>query len=76
MCGPKNEKVKFQRHLTDNTDWEVLLKQKGLKMAISFSGKIMTISCQIDLSDCKHASNSLIFRPFYRMVVRFVLHKV
>ena len=33
------------------------------------------ISCQIDISDCSHLSISLIFRPLYRMVVRFVLHK-
>ena len=39
------------------------------------SGKITTITCRIDLSDCNYLSNSLIFRPFYRMVVRFVLHK-
>ena len=48
----KNAKVKFQRHLTDNANLELPSKRKGLKMA--FSGKITTISCRIDLSDCNH----------------------
>ena len=39
---------------------------------MAFSGKITTISCQINLSDCNHLSNGLIFRLFYRIVVRFV----
>ena len=73
ICRPEKEKVKYQRHLKDNTNSELPSKQVGLKMA--FSEKITTISCRIDLSDCNHLSNSLIFRPFYRMVVRFVLHK-
>ena len=42
---------------------------------MSLSGKITTISCQIDLSANKSVSNSLIFRTLYRIVVRFVLHK-
>ena len=37
------------------------------------SGRITTISCRIDLSATKLVSNSLLFRPLYRMVVRFVL---
>ena len=67
--------VKFQLHLKDNTYLELPSKQKGLKM--DFCGKITTISCQIYISDCNHlhVSNSLIFRPFYWMVARFVLHK-
>ena len=39
------------------------------------SGKITTISCRIDLGVIKPLSNSLIFRPLYRMVVRFMLRK-
>ena len=35
----------------------------------------MTISSRINFSDCNHLSKSLIFRLFYRMVVRFVLYK-
>ena len=42
---------------------------------MSLSGKITTISCRIDLRAIEPVSNCLIFRPFYRMVVRFVLRK-
>ena len=56
-----------------NTNLELLSKRQGMKTA--FSVKIMTISCRIDLSDRNHLSNNLIFRPFYRMVVRLVLNK-
>ena len=35
----------------------------------------MTISCRIDLGAIEPVSNSLIFRPLYRMVVRFMLRK-
>ena len=38
---------------------------------MAVSGKITTISCRIDLSDCNPLSYSLIFRPFYQMVLRF-----
>ena len=51
-CRSINEKVKFQRHLKELTS-----KRKGLKMA--FSGKITSIGCQIDLSDCNYFSSSL-----------------
>ena len=33
------------------------------------------ISCRIDLRAIEPISNSLIFRPMYRMVVLFMLHK-
>ena len=46
----KNEKVKFQLYLKDNTNVELPPKQKNLKMA--FSGKITTISCRIGVSYC------------------------
>ena len=43
---------------------------------MSLSRKIMTIiSCQIDLRAIEPVSNSLIFRPLYRMVVHFMLRK-
>ena len=42
---------------------------------MSLSGKITTISCRIDLGSIEPLSNSLIFRPLYRMVVRFMLRK-
>ena len=71
ICRPKNEKVKFQLHLKDNTNLELPSKRKDLKMA--WRWKISTISCQIDLSDCNDLSNSLTFRPFYWRVVRYVL---
>ena len=73
LQAKKNEKVKFKRHLKDNTNLELPSKRKGLKM--SFDRKIMSISCRIDFSDCNPFSNILIFRPLYRMVVRFVLRK-
>ena len=60
ICRPKNEKVKFQRHLKDNTKLELPLKKGGLKM--SLSGKITTISCRIDLGAIEPVSNSLIFQ--------------
>ena len=41
ISGQKNEKVKFQRHLKDNTNFELSLKKGSLKM--SLSGKITTI---------------------------------
>ena len=42
---------------------------------MSLSGKITIISCQIDLGAIEPVSNGLIFRPLYRMVVRFMLRK-
>ena len=42
---------------------------------MSLSGKIMTISCLIDLRAIEPVSNSLIFRPLYRMVILFMLRK-
>ena len=42
---------------------------------MSLSGKITTISCRIDLGAIEPVSNNLIFRPLYRMVVRFMLRK-
>ena len=42
---------------------------------MSLSGKITTISCRIDLRAIEPVSNSLIFRPLYQMVVRFMLRK-
>ena len=42
FCRPKNENVKFQRHLKDNTNLELPSKEGGLKM--SLNGKITTIS--------------------------------
>ena len=42
---------------------------------MSSSGKIKTISCQIDLGAIEPISNSLDFRPLYRIVIRFMLHK-
>ena len=59
--------------MKDNTNLELCSKWKGLKM--SLSGKITNISCQIDLRAIEPASKSLIFRPLYRMVVRFMLRK-
>ena len=56
----KNEKVKFQQHLKDNTNLELPLKKGGLKM--SLSGKITTISYQIDLRAIEPVSNSLDFQ--------------
>ena len=73
FASQKNEKMKFQRHMKDNTNLELSSKQKGLKM--SLSGKIASISCQIDFNDCNHFSNSLIFRPLYQMVLSFVMRK-
>ena len=52
LQGPQNEKVKFQGHLKNNTNLELPQKRKGLKMSVS--GKIMTISCQINFVDCNH----------------------
>ena len=31
FAGQKNEKVKFQRHLKDNTNLELSLKKRGLE---------------------------------------------
>ena len=45
--------------LKDDTYLELPSKGKSLKMA--FSGKLTTISCRIELSDCNYLSNSLIF---------------
>ena len=42
---------------------------------MSLNGKITTNSCRIDLRAIEPVSNSLIFRPLYRMVVRFMLRK-
>ena len=42
---------------------------------MSLSGKITTIISQIDLGAIEPISNSLDFRPLYRMVVRFMLRK-
>ena len=42
---------------------------------MSLSGKITTINCRIDLRAIEPVSNSLIFRPLYRMVVRFMQRK-
>ena len=42
---------------------------------MSLSGKITTISCQIDLRAIEPVSSSLIFRPLYGMDVRFMLRK-
>ena len=42
---------------------------------MSLSGKITNISCQIDLRAIEPVSNSLIFRPLHRMVLRFMLRK-
>ena len=60
FAGQKNEKVKFQLHLKDNTNLQLPLKEWGLKM--SLSGKITTISCQIDLGAIEPKSNSLDFQ--------------
>ena len=46
--------------MKDNTNLEVPLKEWGLKM--SLSGKIMTISCQIELGAIEPISNSLDFQ--------------
>ena len=51
LQGPKNEKVKFRLHLKDDTNLEL-----G-----KISGKIMTISCQIDLGAIEPITNSLAF---------------
>ena len=59
--------------MKDNTNLAPSSKREGLKIA--FNMKIMTTSCRIDLTDCNHLSNSLVFKSFYRMVVCFVLHK-
>ena len=42
---------------------------------MSLSGIITTISCQNDLKAIEPVNKSLIFRPLYRMVVRFMLRK-
>ena len=43
---------------------------------ISTLNKDIRIICKyIGKKDCNHLSNSLMFEPFYWMVVRFVLHK-
>ena len=34
ICRPNNEKVKFQRHLKDNSNLELPSKQKGLKTVV------------------------------------------
>ena len=59
--------------LKDNTNLELSYQKGDLKM--SLSGKIMNISCKINLRAIVPVSNSLIFRPLYRMVVRFMLRK-
>ena len=69
LAGQTNEKVKFPRHLKDNTDFKLPSKWNGLKRNIT------TISGRIDLSDCNRLSYSLIFKTYYRMVERFVVHK-
>ena len=42
---------------------------------MSLTGKITTISSQIDLRAIEPVSSSLIFRTLYRMVIRFMLRK-
>ena len=43
---------------------------------MSSSGKILTISCQIDFRAIEPKSNSLDFQTIlYRMVIRFMLRK-
>ena len=46
--------------MKDDTYLELPSKRKGL--TIIFCGKITTISCRIDMSDCNHLSNNLIFQ--------------
>ena len=60
LQAKKNEKVKFQWHLKDNTNLELPLKKWGLKMPLS--GKITTISCQIDLGAIEPIRTSLDFQ--------------
>ena len=70
--------VKKMKRLNSNGMWKTIIYRTSLKTKgfdNFFCGKIMTISHQINISDCNHLSNSLIFRPLYWMVVRFVLHK-
>ena len=55
LQAKKMKKVKFQLHLKDNTNLELPLK-------MSSSGKIMTISCQIDFRAIEPKSNSLDFQ--------------
>ena len=73
FAGQQNENVKFQRHLKDNTNLKLPEKRGGGGLKMSLVWKITTISCRTDLRALEPVSNSLIFRPLYRMVVRNVL---
>ena len=74
ICRLKKRKGKIPTAFERQYYFRTSLKTEGLEYGF-LVGKITTISCRIDLSDWNHLSNNLIFRPFNRMVVRFVLHK-